>query len=367
MTRKLIVVLLFFFCITASAQQLRLFGINGKFKPDTLTGTIYLSYPVNGIWTRDSCLIADGAFSFTGQIPHPVLGRFSYNNNTRDFFLEPATMNVQFTGRELEQVAASGSASEIEFEEIDRKIRKINDRWQSVMDTLSAVNRRSNAAFQELKGWVLNPYFAEVNDAYLDFFVQYPQSYVTAYFLAINVIEMNQGNFPVDSLNAYYEKFEDTVKGSWYGEQIRQELKKREIAVTGTRAPDFVMTDVNGSSLSLSSFRGQYVLLDFWGSWCVPCRKGNPHLKALYHRYKDKGFDIIGIAADNDTEAAWKKAIEADGLPWHHILIDDLDIEYNISAYPTKILVDGQGIIIGRYGTDDQELDEKLASIFNDR
>ena len=106
------------------------------------------------------------------------------------------------------------------------------------------------------------------------------------------------------------------------------------------------------------------MLLDFWGSWCVPCRKGNPHLKELYHQYKDQGFDIIGIAKDDDTRDAWVKAVEKDGLPWHQILVGDLDTKYNVTSYPTKILVDQQGIIIGRYGENEKELDEQLNSIF---
>jgi thiol-disulfide isomerase/thioredoxin len=121
---------------------------------------------------------------------------------------------------------------------------------------------------------------------------------------------------------------------------------------------------LKGQTLSLSTFSGKYVLLEFWGSWCVPCRKGNPHLKELYYSYKDKGFDIIGIAKDDDTKDAWVKAVKKDELPWHQILVGDLDTKYNITSYPTKILIDQKGIIIGRYGEDEKELDEKLASIF---
>lgn len=351
--------------LTAKAQQLQTFSINGQFNLDTLKGRIYLHYPVDGNWVKDSCSINNGVFSFTGKIAHPVLGRLNYNNSTRDIFLEPEAMKVLFTDGQLEYMQVSGSASQIAFNEIDRRVRKINSRWQSVMDTLSAVNRRNNTDFQELKGWVLQPYFAEINEAYLGFFNNHPQSYVTAYFLSIDIIEMNQGHLSSDSLTFYYNKLGASVENSWYGKQIIQNLTNRKIAIPGTDAPDFTKTDLNGKPLSLSAFRGKYVLLDFWGSWCVPCRKANPHLKALYQRYKDKGFDIIGIAADNDTEDAWKKAIEADGLPWHHILIDDLDTKYNILSYPTKILVDPKGTIIERYDVEEKDLDEKLNSIFN--
>jgi thiol-disulfide isomerase/thioredoxin len=349
---------------SSNSQQLSSFNINGKFNSDTLTGKTYLYYPVKEKWIKDSCHIVKGAFSFAGKLMHPVLGRLGYKNKMTEIFLEPATMKVLLTNEQLEPTEISGSLSENEFREINNKIKKINSRWQSVIDTLSAVNRRSNTTFQELKSWVLEPYFDEIREAYLDFFKQNPQSYVTAYFLAINVIEMNQGNLTTDSLKEYYDKFPTLVKNSWYGEKITEELARRKIAIRGTEAYNFTKTDLNGQPLSLSSFRGKYVLLDFWGSWCVPCRKGNPYLKELYFRYKEKGFDIIGIAADNNTKDAWHKAIEKDGLPWHHILINDLGPIYNIISYPTKILIDKNGVIIGRFGSDEKELDDQLSSIF---
>ncbi len=274
-------------------------------------------------------------------------------------------MTILFKNETLKQIETSGSKSEIEFSEINNNLSRIDNRWQSVFDTLSAVNRRSNTSFQELKGWVLPPYFEEIRETYFEFFMKYPQSFVTAYYLSLNVIEMNQGIFPTDSLQAYYNKLRESVKKSWYGKKIIKQLEVRKIAVPGTEAFSFTKSDINGQPLSLSSFRGKYVLLDFWGSWCVPCRKGNPHLKELYYSYKDKGFEIIGIAKDDDKKDEWLKAVEIDGLPWHHILVGDLDTKYNIKSYPTKILIDRQGVIIGRFGSEEIELDKQLNSIFN--
>ena len=123
------------------------------------------------------------------------------------------------------------------------------------------------------------------------------------------------------------------------------------------------------------------MLLDFWASWCVPCRKGNPHLLSLYANYKDKGLEIIGISDDDKNPDAWKKAIEKDGIGvWKHVLrgmkqtpegradrSTSISDQYGTSTLPTKILIDPQGIIIGRYGADgetDDALDKKLAELF---
>ncbi len=352
-------------CLTVISQQLIPFKINGRFSSDTLSGKIYLYYSVNGSLIRDSSQIKNGTFSFAGEVVHPVSGRLICGKRSKEIFVEPVSMQILVKDAQLKNVEITGSVTGNEFNEIDRLLARINKRWQTVIDTLSAVNKRSNVAFQELKGWVLTPYFEELQDVYLEFFAKYPQSYVTAYFLSINIIELNQGSLPTDLLKAYYDGFSATIRESWYGRKIMEELAKRKIAVPGTEAIDFTKTDLKGKSLPLSSFRGKYVLLDFWGSWCVPCRKGNPHLKELYQRYKSRGFDIIGIAADNTTPDAWKKAIETDDLPWHHILLDDLDKKYNITSYPTKILIDKNGIIIGRYDSEEKDLDEQLSKIFN--
>jgi len=351
--------------LTAISQQPSSFTLNGRFDPDTLTGKVYLDYPAVGGFKRDSSELKGGSFSFAGQIAHPVLGRLIYGRKEKDLFIGAGNHRVLCKDARWENVEITGSSTQEEFDVLDNAVGKINKRWSVVKDTLYAVNKRSNTAFQELKGWVLEPYFEEMREAYLDFFEKYPQSYVTAYYLSFNIIELNQGGLPTESLNNYYAGFPDAVKNSVYGKGVAKQVEKRKIAAPGTDAIDFSKNDLNGKLLSLSSFRGKYVLLDFWGSWCVPCRKGNPHLKELYQRYKSKGFDIIGIAADNDTPDAWKKAIEKDGLPWHHILLDDLNKKYNIGSYPTKILIDKNGKIIGRYGSEEKELDEMLSKIFD--
>jgi thiol-disulfide isomerase/thioredoxin len=143
------------------------------------------------------------------------------------------------------------------------------------------------------------------------------------------------------------------------------------------------MNDVEGNNIKLADYRGKYVLLDFWASWCVPCRKGNPHLKELYAQYKDKGFEVIGVSDDDSKPDAWKTAVAKDALPWRHVLrgmkmtrdgdklnIDrskDISAGYNVSSLPTQILIGPDGTIIGRYGEGADEhsaLDEKLQTIF---
>jgi thiol-disulfide isomerase/thioredoxin len=159
--------------------------------------------------------------------------------------------------------------------------------------------------------------------------------------------------------------------------------KAQAIGKPGSQAAGFTTVDINGKTIKLSDFKGKYLLLDFWASWCIPCRQSNPHLLALYHKYNAKGFDIIGVSDDDTRLQQWHNAIKADSTGIFHQVLrgagkttankkslantKDLHQLYKIQSLPTKILVDPSGKIIGRYGdndTTDDDLDKALASAF---
>lgn len=140
--------------------------------------------------------------------------------------------------------------------------------------------------------------------------------------------------------------------------------------VAGMEAPDIALPDRDGNERKLSDLRGKVVLIDFWASWCRPCRMANPHVVRLYQQYKDRGFDVYSVSLDNSREA-WLRAIEADGLEWPNHVSDLRGWSsaggklYGISSIPSTVLVDAQGNIVAR-NLQGQALEEKLKEIFGE-
>lgn len=151
--------------------------------------------------------------------------------------------------------------------------------------------------------------------------------------------------------------------------RLEYELNRSSTFTPGMTAPDLVGNTPEGEPYALSKMRGKYVLIDFWASWCGPCRRENPNVVALYGKYKDKGFDILGVSLDR-TEDAWKKAIEQDGLTWKHI--SDLQgwksqhaALYSVTSIPQTLLIDPEGKIVQR-NLRGEQLGMKLAEIFGE-
>ncbi len=198
--------------------------------------------------------------------------------------------------------------------------------------------------------------WTEVKDLQKKYIAENPQSIYSAALLAGMLRD------DLKEIEPLFNAFTADVKASKYGKQIADKFVSIKAIQPGKPAPDFSLTDIDGKNLKLSDFRGKWVLLDFWGSWCIWCRRGNPSLVDLYEKYGGKDFEIIGLAA-RDKEDAWKKAIVDDHLTWKHANLEmneggsELPAKYNVAGYPTKILVDPEGnisvISVGYHETDD--------------
>ncbi len=168
----------------------------------------------------------------------------------------------------------------------------------------------------------------------------------------------------LDNLIKKYPWFKDAKDMK---NEVKTYLVRSKMLENGKPAPAFSYPDPTGKNVSLAAYKGKYVLIDFWASWCGPCRQAIPKVKELYRQYKDKGFEVLGVSIDNSKEA-WLKAVEEEGAPWTQILTPDIrktQTEYMFSGIPTMYLVDDQGKIVDKFLGYTEETETKIKEVLN--
>jgi thiol-disulfide isomerase/thioredoxin len=354
-------------CKATSAQKSHSVTLSGTIS-DLKTGKIYLSIMDAENKISDSTLLKEGNFSFTEKMNEPALFvlRIAGTRNQTALFLEPGTITFKGSKDSLSKGKLVGSKSNDEWKEW-------NAAWNIITKQAGPMYKRLDSATQGGKikesaneRKIFDDGIQSLNDqtavAVTSFIKKYPQSPVGPFIIYDRYISYPNPEMAKKS----YELLGINAKESFYGKKIKTYQQIAAKTAIGAY-PDFSIADTSGKILKLSDLRGKYVLVDFWASWCAPCRRENPNVVNAYQKYHDKGFEIVGVSLDNKKDA-WLKAINKDNLTWYHV--SDLQgwqsaivKEFGITVVPTNFLLDKNGKVVAK-NLREEALQQKLGEIF---
>lgn len=314
----------------------------------------------------DTAQLTAGSFSFEGTSDSPEVTYLRINDRDyfAQFFLENTKYTVSAYKDSLRATKVEGSATTDLFNQFVDEVNKLNKQmgeYQSQYQKAAMTNNQ-----EEIERIQIDVNAIRDNmQVYAKNFVRENSNSVVAPFVTMNQLATE---LKYDELKEIVDGFSPEVKASTYAQELNKRLEKMAVTAEGSVAPDFTMNDTEGNPFTLSSLRGKYVLIDFWASWCGPCRGENPNVVAAYNEYKDKGFDIIGVSLDRDKDA-WLKAIQDDQLTWHHVSDlkywqNEVAQMYGVQAIPHSILLDPDGKIIAK-NLRGEDLHNKLAELLN--
>jgi peroxiredoxin len=305
---------------------------------------------------------AKGSFELKGSVTEPYIHILTYGDKTQRLaiFLDNSKITLNGIVEAVAKAEVKGSPSHADFDAYNSEFSPLFERLSAVVKDLNDRKPDPEGKLRlEYEGLVKS--IQEKTDKYIQ---SKPNSYVSAFAAMV----ATQLNTDIAITENRYNLLNENVKQGYFGTMLAKNISDAKVGKIGSDALDFVQNDTAGNPVKLSSFRGKYVLIDFWASWCRPCRMENPTVVKAYNQYKEKNFTVLGVSLDRSKDA-WVKAIADDQLTWTHVSdlkfwSNEVAQKYKVESIPQNFLLDPNGKIIAKNLRGEQLL-ETLKGLLN--
>jgi peroxiredoxin len=354
------------------AKSLSIKGELSNFK--TEPEWVYLYHKAGGTFVTDSCKVADGSYHFSVQLDEPDLlrlrikfpvlkdavkakqavplgsGSMAQNRDYFVFYAGPGRIRINSTDS-FSNGTVKGSKAHATYLSLQSKLKPFEDQLKGLYQDYAKANAAKNATLRDQIEAKIDSLDEAMKEAVLAPFAKEESSSPVAFY----ALQQYAGyDINPEKVEPLYESLSPTIKEYPSVVAFKDRLETAKKTGVGRVAPDFTQNDTLEQPIQLASLRGKYLLIDFWASWCGPCRQENPNVVKVFNQYKDKNFHILGVSLDREGQKEkWMKAIHDDQLTWTHV--SDLKFwnnavakQYGIQAIPQNLLLDPQGKIIAK-------------------
>lgn len=320
---------------------------------------IVFSYLSGETPVNDSVSVTKGKFTWEADMPESQKIYILFPGRYFPFFAESG--NIKITGKAdaIQDLKVTGSAIQVEADNFEKSLSDITSQEEPLYQKWGKVSKEEQIVLEKKVDELRNQKRVRTSK----YITEHPKS---VFSLSLVSDRATMGKY--DDVKASFDLLDPSLQQSSSGKMIAKRLDLLKRSVIGETVLNFTQSNTEGKAISFSEFKGKYVLIDFWASWCGPCRAENPNVLAAYNKYKDKNFTVLGVSLDEDG-AKWKKAIADDGMPWTQVSDlkgwkNEVSAYYGIQGIPSTLLVGPDGKIIAK-DLRGELLNEKLAEMFD--